>query len=275
MRARVAAASRGRRRVPAAAAAGALACALAMGAIARAEDATPPTPAPAGAATPAASEPRTAFAERLEAELDRLDLPLTYVWPASAPRALVVFLSGDGGWAWLDDSVAHELAGRGIATIGWSSLKYFYAEREPVEVARDVDRVVAVASSSGLPVVLGGYSFGAEIAAVVVADWKARERARLAGVLLIAPGESASFQINPLDWVRSPEASADHRVDAALRTAAVPRVLCLSGVDDAEADCRKLAGIPGVEVVTLPGDHHFAHDAAAVALAASRLFPAS
>ncbi|TXF99572.1 hypothetical protein FVD38_12180 [Massilia arenae] len=75
------------------------------------------------------------------------DLPLTAV-PASADTApatqdlFAVLLSGDGGWAGLDQDVAAALAARGVPVVGFDSLRYFWRARTPQAAARDLARVV-------------------------------------------------------------------------------------------------------------------------------------
>jgi type IV secretory pathway VirJ component len=46
-----------------------------------------------------------------------------------------VLLTGDGGWAGLDQELAERLAARGVPVVGFNSLKYFRTERTPEEAA--------------------------------------------------------------------------------------------------------------------------------------------
>ena len=114
------------------------------------------------------------------------------------------------------------------------------------------------------PVFAGGFSFGAEVVPVAMREWPAAERRTVAGLVLIGPGMSASFEIDPLDWVRTPEENPATRVADAVRADAVP-TLCLAGTDEDDTPCAALAGAPGVRVVRLPGSHHFNSDYSAVA----------
>jgi type IV secretory pathway VirJ component len=208
------------------------------------------------------------------AAVDRLGLPLTIVPATSASRAMLVFLSGDGGWAAVDQAVSKGLAARGITTLGWSSLRYFVTTQPPATVAADLRRVLDALEPAGLPVFVGGYSFGAEVAPVVVArEWPKADRERLAGMLLLAPSASATFRIDPLDWIREPAPDPRHRVDDAVRRLSPLRVLCVTGVDDETSVCGSLAAIPGVAVVRVPGTHHFENGIPdLVDAAVSRLF---
>ena len=86
----------------------------------------------------------------------------------------------------------------------------------------------------------------------------------LAGLVLIGPGPSASFEIDPLDWVRTPEENPATRVAPAIRALGLP-TLCVAGTDEEDTPCAAVAGVAGVRVVRLPGSHHFNSDYAAVA----------
>jgi type IV secretory pathway VirJ component len=214
-------------------------------------------------ATPPAAVPLTATTRELETDLQQLQLPLEFRWPAQL-SGLVVFFSGDGGWASLDEAVAEYLAAHGIGVVGVSSLRYFWQAKPPAQVAADIRRVAAMLARSGKPVVAGGFSFGAEVVPVALKEWTASDRRLLKGLVLIAPGLSASFEIDPLDWVRTPEENPATRVAPAVRDIGLP-ALCLAGVDETDTPCATLAGAPGLKSVRLPGSHHFNSDYGTVA----------
>jgi type IV secretory pathway VirJ component len=79
--------------------------------------------------------------------------------------------------------------------------------------------------------------------------------------------------VSPLDWIREPPVDPRNRVDDAVRRLAPLRTLCVTGVDDATSICGALAEVPGVQVVRVPGTHHFEGGIPQVVdAAASRLF---
>ena len=86
----------------------------------------------------------------------------------------------------------------------------------------------------------------------------------VAGLVLVGPGLSASFEIDPLDWVRTPEENPATRVADAVKADALP-TLCLAGTEEEDTPCPSLAGTTGVRIVRLPGSHHFNSDYSAVA----------
>ena len=103
----------------------------------------PAAPAP-GAGLPAAVEWLTRPPESatpLPAAI--ADLPLIEVPAQGAPaERIAVILTGDGGWAGLDIAVADQLAKRGIAVVGLSSVKYFWQTRKPEEAADALARII-------------------------------------------------------------------------------------------------------------------------------------
>ena len=182
--------------------------------------------------------------------LGDLGLPLEVLWPDS-PRAVVIFLSGDGGWAELDASVSRGLSERGIAVVGWNALRYFWSEKTPEIVARDLERIRA-ALPRDLPIFAGGYSFGAEVMPVIAK----RLAEGIAGLVLVAPSRYATFEVSPLDWVRSHAAESEHPVPPAIAAVSPTPVLCLAPSEDGDTGCPK-AGPDGYERGEIPGGHHF------------------
>jgi type IV secretory pathway VirJ component len=188
--------------------------------------------------------------------LDALHLPLEVFWPKGA-RAAVVFVSGDGGWADLDRGVAKGLAARGIAVVGWNTLRYFWKEKTPSVFAADLAHVVG-ALPADVSVFAGGYSFGAETIPVVVAAATDPALRRIVGLTLLAPGPYATFEVSPLDWLRGSEKPNEHPVAGAIDRAARP-VLCLVPDTDRGSGCPPGGGA-GYTRAAIPGGHHFGAD---------------
>jgi type IV secretory pathway VirJ component len=202
--------------------------------------------------------------EAINRQLESLDLPLAITWPASA-AAVLIFLSGDGGWMELDQEVASQLHDAGVAVVGWSTLRYFWAERTPAELRRDLARV-AGSLPEEMPVFAGGYSFGAEVIAVTLSKPEERTGSlgRIPGLILLAPGRYATFEVSPLDWIFKSAAPTDHPVRRALENDTGLDVLCLESGAPADSGCPQEAR-PGLTRVHLRGSHHFGGDYAALA----------
>ena len=224
---------------------------------------------------PAVVAPAATDAARIARELQALELPLEITVPP-ASRAFLVFVSGDGGWAALDRGVAEALYQRGVAVVGLSAIRYFWHAKTPAQLAADLRRILQVLSEAGKPIVAGGYSFGAEVVPVALARAVSAGRTGLAGIVAIAPAQTASFEIDPLDWIRTP-AETGFRVAPAFASLGIP-ILCVRPANEPESACTALAAGVG-EVVTLPGSHHFngryADVAAAIARFVTRISPAA
>lgn len=194
--------------------------------------------------------------EEVIAKLQALDLPLEVIWPPGA-QSVVIFVSGDGGWADLDQGVAKRLASRGIAVVGWNTLRYFWLGKTPQGFADDLARVVR-ALPQDAAVFAGGYSFGAETVPVVVAGAADPALTRIAGLTLLGPGPYAAFEVSPLDWIRTSTHPTAHPVRRAIEHAARP-VLCIAPEDDPDSGC-PTGPFPGYTRAAVVGGHHFGSD---------------
>src|SRR4029078_10470283 len=85
---------------------------------------------------------------------------------------------------------------------------------------------------------------------------------RVAGLVLLAPGPRATFEVGPLDWIGLTGESG-LSVPEALASGRHPPALCLPPSGSGETGCPDKA--PGVETVPLSGGHHFGGDFGALA----------
>jgi len=70
-----------------------------------------------------------------EQKLPLVEVPST----RGASDTLVVFVSGDGGWAAIDKSISKVLADNGLPVVGLNALQYFWTKRTPDTAARDLE----------------------------------------------------------------------------------------------------------------------------------------
>jgi type IV secretory pathway VirJ component len=190
-------------------------------------------------------------------------LPLVEVPAASQGQDLMaVILSGDGGWAGLDRQIAADLSQRGIPVVGIDSLRYFWHARTPAETARDVAAVAShYAAMWHRPrVVLIGYSFGADVLPFVVNRLPVDAAARLAGIVLIEPSSSATFEIHVSDWLPGVQTQG-FQLAPELARLRLP-LLCLHGEDTADSVCR---AAPGADVAQVGRGHHLGGESGAIA----------
>ena len=210
-----------------------------------------------------ASERRAAARNTLAPAVS--DLPLTEVpaTPSGPADTMAVILTGDGGWADLDKSVAQGLAAHGIPSVGLSSLRYYWTPRTPDAAAADLARIVRhyLAKWNARRVVLIGYSFGADVLPFLVNRLPGNLLARICAITLLGPSDSAEFEFHLSDWLRRPRSASFPTVPEVERVRA--SVLCVRGNDESDSVCRDLRG-PHVTSVVLGGGHHFGGDYARV-----------
>jgi type IV secretory pathway VirJ component len=190
------------------------------------------------------------------------DLPVNEV-PAEGPASsdeMALLLTGDGGWAGLDQELATQLAASGVPTVGLNSLKYFWTERTPAETAQDVARVMRhyLAAWNKQRVLLVGYSFGADVLPFVVNRLPTDLRERVATVSLLGVDSNASFEIRIADWVGSDDGGPPTKPEVAA-IGGVP-VLCVYGEGESDSICPGLPKGPEHTKITLAEvgkGHHF------------------
>jgi len=191
-------------------------------------------------------------------------LPLIDVPPArGSSDTLVVFVSGDGGWAKIDKSISGVLANEGMPVVGLNSLQYFWTKRTPESASKDLASII----DAGLTrwkksnVVVVGYSRGADVVPAMIARLKPEQQAKIRLVALLAPSPRVEFEFHVADWMRDSKRGLAVEPELAKLTT---KTICVWGDDDNDSLCRGLA-LPRVRVVTLHGSHHFDGDYAKLA----------
>jgi type IV secretory pathway VirJ component len=192
------------------------------------------------------------------------DLPLTEVHARGASDEFALLLTGDGGWAGLDQALAARLAASGVPTVGLNSLKYFWSGRTPEATARDVARLLRhyLVAWNKQRVLLIGYSFGADVLPFVVNRLPPELLERVASVSLLGIDSNASFEVRIADWLGSDSAGPPTRPEVAALTH-VP-VLCVYGEGESDSICPELSAT-GIAREQIGKGHHFSGEYALLA----------
>jgi type IV secretory pathway VirJ component len=192
------------------------------------------------------------------------ELPLVEL-PAREPGNLMaVFYSGDGGWRDLDKQISDVLADHGIATVGVDSLRYFWEEKTPEQVADDLTAILRHYRSAWdrKDAILLGYSFGAGILPFAVNRLPPSERATIRQISLLGLEELAPFEFHLTEWLGAGNGDARpvlpeiEKLDPAL-------IQCFYGAEDQSA-CTA-PEFDRAERIETAGGHHFDGDYAALA----------
>ncbi|MCB1624997.1 MAG: virulence factor family protein [Pseudomonadales bacterium] len=177
-------------------------------------------------------------AENKTVPVDIQDLPVTEVTTAdSSSKQLALLMTGDGGWAGLDQDVSARLAALGTPVVGFNSLKYFWTHRTPEQTAADVTRVLRhyLRAWSKTEILLVGYSFGADVMPFVVNRLPADLRARVVTMTLVGLGKDATWEVHVSNWIPG-LARVGSLIAPEMASIDIP-LLCLYGADDHTSLC--------------------------------------
>jgi len=183
---------------------------------------------------------------------------------AAPPDVFAIIMSGDGGWAGLDQDVAAALSARGIPVVGLDSLRYYWTARTPEGLAADTDRIIRyyLAHFAKQRVLLIGYSQGADVLPFAVNRLPDATRTRIALAAVMGMSEHALFEFHVSGWI-SDDNSGPATLPEITRISGVP-VLCIYGEDESDSLCPKLDP-KRFSIVKLKGGHHFDGDYAGLA----------
>ena len=170
---------------------------------------------------------------------------------------MAVILTGDGGWADIDKSVASGLAAVGVPVVGWSSLRYYWTPRTPEAAAKDLTRIIEHYSAAWgkKRVLLVGYSFGADALPFLVNRLPAQTLAQVSSVSLLGLSDTAAFEFHVSSWLGG-GGDPHHPTAPEVARMTVP-VTCVHGADEKDSACLALKG-SHVRVVPMGSGHHFA-----------------
>src|SRR5277367_6008034 len=195
------------------------------------------------------------------------DLPVIEVaaQPGNAASdSFAIIMSGDGGWAGLDQDIAAALSAVGIPVVGLDSLRYYWTARTPDGLAADTDRIIRyyLDHFGKRRVLLIGYSQGADVLPFAVNRLPDATRSRIALAAVMGMSEHALFEFHLSGWI-SDDNSGPATLPEITRISGVP-VLCIYGEDESDSLCPKLDP-KRFNIVKLKGGHHFDGDYAGLA----------
>jgi type IV secretory pathway VirJ component len=195
------------------------------------------------------------------------DLPVVEVpaKPDAAPSdAFAIMMSGDGGWAGIDQDIAAALTAKGIAVVGLDSLRYYWTARTPQGVAADTDRLIRyyLAHFGKKRVLLIGYSQGADVLPFAVNRLPAATKGVVSLMAILGMSEHAIFEFHVSSWIAD-DTSGPETLPEVNRINGMP-VLCIYGEDEHDSLCPKLDP-KKIRIVKVKGGHHFDGNYAALA----------
>jgi type IV secretory pathway VirJ component len=188
------------------------------------------------------------------------DLPIVELRAAHATsNTVAIILSGDGGWADIDQKVGQRLQARGIDVVGLDMRDYLRSgHRSPAGIGSDVSRIARryMALWQQRNVALVGYSRGSDLAPFAATNMASDIRPHLTLIAMLTLLERASFVYHFSDLWRTTSGKGDIPILPELELLKGVPLLCIYGKDEKESLCKDApAGL--MTVVERNGQHHF------------------
>jgi type IV secretory pathway VirJ component len=187
------------------------------------------------------------------------DLPLVVVRASGAPSGtLAVMLTGDGGWAALDRTLADSIAAHGTPVVALDSRTYLSRQHDPDSAANDLARILRhyLPYSAASRVLLVGYSRGADVLPFMATRLPPDLLAKVRVVALLGPASNANFRFHLIDLISNRHRKDDLPTVPEIEKLRGRRILCFYGVKEKQSACPSLP--PGLATsFEMPDGHHF------------------
>lgn len=174
-------------------------------------------------------------------------------------NTVAIILSGDGGWADIDEKVGQQLKAHGVDVVGIDMRSYLHSgHRTPETLGRDVSRIARryMALWRKQDVAIVGYSRGSDLAPFAANNLAPDIRPHLTLIAMLTLLERASFTYHFSDLWRTTSGKGDVPILPQLESLKDVPMLCVYGKDESESLCRSAP--PGLmTVVARGGKHHF------------------
>ena len=202
---------------------------------------------------------------RAPVKTSRGDYSLHVYAPAhDRQHPLLLLMSGEGGWRNFDQRLAGYFQKEGFWVGGIDCLKYFWkAQDDRAALAADVRAYAgALARAAGraedAPIILAGFSFGADLAPWIAGGggWGSR----IAGLIMLGPDDVGSLQFRVLEIMGFEEHEHIFKVSEALASSqGIPKLFIHGGADEHSSAPNLAQAAPTPKkLLTVPdSDHHF------------------
>jgi type IV secretory pathway VirJ component len=188
------------------------------------------------------------------------DLPLIITNSKTADKQapVALLISGDGGWYGFEQSIADNLALKGIPTIGLDSKKYFWKRRTPEETAADIGRALNYYGKEWgrEKFVLVGYSLGAEIVPFIVNRLPEEIKSKIESAVLLSPATTTDFEIHISNMLGMGNRQNTYKtIDEIIKMQSVPTLIIFG--EGEKTEIPGLLSKTSVIIRKIPGDHHY------------------
>ena len=181
-------------------------------------------------------------------------------YPAKNPdpqKALVLYLSGDGGENSFSKSLLQQINDKGYSAVLFNSQKYFWSKKTPEQTASDVEKVIQYYRSQWKAngIIVLGYSFGADVAPFVATRLSKNTYAFVKDIVLLSPSNATDFEVH-VSQLFGRAKSTGSSVAAEINRIPQKPLLIIQGQDESEKIEPTMLKVPN-KLITLKGGHRY------------------
>ena len=191
-------------------------------------------------------------------KIKNLPLVITNAAIQNKDAPIVFFISGDGGWFHFEQTIANDLARRGIPTIGLDSRKYFWNRRSPEETTSDMAEALIYYAKIWKKdkFVLMGYSLGAEIIPFIANRLPDGVKLKVEATVLLSPDITTDFEIHFTNMMGiGNRQNTYNTIPELIKMQNIPTLLIFG--DGEKTKVPVLLSGTRIKIVKIPGDHHY------------------
>jgi type IV secretory pathway VirJ component len=191
-------------------------------------------------------------------KIKHLPLVITYTKAEVKDAPIAFFISGDGGWYHFEQTIANNLAAKGIPTIGLDSRKYFWTRRTPEQTASEMTEALTYYSRQWGKdkFVLMGYSLGAEIIPFIINRLPKEVKMKVEAAVLLSPDITTDFEIHVTNMLGIGNKQNTYQtIPELLEMQSIPTLLIFG--DGEKTKVPGLLSGTRMKIIKIPGDHHY------------------
>lgn len=184
---------------------------------------------------------------------------------AAESNLMAILFSGDGGWYGFEQSISRHLAEKGIPVVGIDTRKYFWNRRSPEKTASDMTDILKFYEKewNKTGFILIGYSQGAEIVPFVLSRLPEDQKSRAASLVMLSPDTRTDFEIHLSNMLGIGNKQNTYNVIKEISGIKKTKQIIIYGENE-KTEVPELLRNTEVEIVRIPGDHHFKGNSALI-----------
>jgi type IV secretory pathway VirJ component len=199
---------------------------------------------------------------------DVSSLPLT-PFPANthdADKALIIYISGDGGLNSFSKQFCQALNDKGYSVVLFNSLKYFWSKKTPQQASADVQRTLQYYKTAWKKnkVVVIGYSFGADVLPFVYSRWPKDVQSLVKNLAFVSPSNTTDFEVHVNQMFGKKQTNGASVTDELNKITDKPLLFIQAEKEPERVETEKLK-VRNQKLVILKGGHHYDNNGGEVA----------